>query len=109
MVEARLSDTLLAFRLKRAEQFARQWRTNAKRLQSLAADPRTPGLVRQDALGEARMAVDIVSRRAGELVELALERGYGAWEADPKIAPLLVEIRAVENALSFAIETLSRK
>ncbi len=109
MGEALLNDTILAFRLKRAEQFARQWRVNAKRLQALAADPRTPGTVRQDALTEARMALEIVARRASELTAFALERGYDTWEADPKLAPLLVEIRAVENALSFAADTLSRK
>ena len=103
-----LSETQVVFRLKRAEEFARQWRANAKRLQVLASNPRTPQTVRADALSEARTAADIVGRRAVELAELAKQRGYGAWEADPRVGPIVVEIRAVENALTFAAEALSR-
>lgn len=103
-----LSETMVSFRLKRAEEFARQWRSNAKRLQVLASNPRTPDTVRADALSEARTAADIVGRRAVELAELAKLRGYSAWEADPRIGPIVVEIRAVENALTFAAEALSK-
>ena len=103
-----LSETQVVFRLKRAEEFARQWRANAKRLQVLASNPRTPQTVRADALSEARTAADIVGRRAVELAELAKQRGYGAWEADPRVGPIVVELRAVENALTFAAEALSR-
>jgi hypothetical protein len=103
-----LSETQVVFRLKRAEEFARQWRSNAKRLQILASNPRTPETVRADALSEALTAADIVGRRAAELAELAKQRGYHAWEADPRIGPIVVEIRAVENALTFAAEALSR-
>lgn len=103
-----LSETQVVFRLKRAEEFARQWRSNAKRLQVLASNPRTPETVRADALSEALTAADIVGRRALELAELAKQRGYMAWEADPRIGPVVVEIRAVENALAFAAEALSR-
>ena len=109
MVEATLSDTVMSFRLKRAEEFARQWRSNAKRLQTLASNPKTPALVRNDALSEARTAASIVAARAGELAALAKLRGYSAWEADPKIGPLVVEIRAVESALTFAAEALSKQ
>lgn len=103
-----LSETLVVFRLKRAEEFARQWRSNAKRLQTLASNPRTPETVRIDALSEARTAADIVGRRAAELTELARLRGFQSWEADPRIGPIVVEIRAVENALTFAAEALSK-
>ena len=103
-----LSETQVVFRLKQAEEFARQWRSNAKRLQVLASNPRTPQTVRADALSEARTAADIVGRRAEELAELAKLRGYGAWEADPQVGPIVVEIRAVENALTFAAEALSK-
>jgi hypothetical protein len=103
-----LSETQVSFRLKRAEEFARQWRSNAKRLQTLASNPRTPETVRLDALSEARAAADIVARRASELTELARERGFQTWESDPRIGPIVVEIRAVENALTFAAEALSK-
>jgi len=103
-----LSETVVSFRLKRAEEFARQWRSNAKRLQILAANPRTPKTVRADALSEALTAADIVGKRALELADLAKKRGYNAWEADPRIGPVVVEIRAVENALTFAAEALGR-
>lgn len=103
-----LSETQVVFRLKRAEEFARQWRSNAKRLQTLASNPRTPETVRADALSEARTAADIVGKRATELTELARARGFQAWESDPWIGPIVVEIRAVENALTFAAEALSR-
>jgi hypothetical protein len=103
-----LSETLVVFRLKRAEQFARQWRSNAKRLQTLASNPRTPETVRVDALSEARTAADIVGKRATELAELARQRGFQTWESDPQIGPIVVEIRAVENALTFAADALSR-
>ncbi|MFA6047034.1 MAG: hypothetical protein WC718_18785 [Phycisphaerales bacterium] len=108
MEDGGLSETQVSFRLKRAEEFARQWRSNAKRLQTLAANPRTPETVRIDALSEARTAADIVGKRALELAELAKKRGYVAWEADPRIGPVVVEIRAVENALTFAAEALSK-
>ena len=108
MEDGGLSETQVIFRLKRAEEFARQWRLNAKRLQILAANPRTPATVRADALSEARTAADIVGKRATELAELAKRRGYNAWEADPRVGPIVVEIRAVENALTFAAEALSR-
>ena len=85
MEDGGLSETQVMFRLKRAEEFARQWRSNAKRLQTLASNPRTPETVRIDALSEARTAADIVGRRAIELTELARKRGYVAWEADPRI------------------------
>ena len=106
LVELEPSATMVAFRLKRAEQFARAWRSSAKRLQTLANNPRTPALVRNDALTEAMTAAGIVARRAGELAELAKIRGYTAWEADPQIGPLVVEIRSVETALSFAAAAL---
>lgn len=108
MAEGVLSDTVISFRLKRAEEFARQWRINAKRLQSLANDPQTPESVRADALAEARTAAGIVGQRATDLAELARERGFGTWEADPRVGPMVVEIRAVENALTYAAETLSK-
>jgi len=108
MGDTGLSETVVAFRLKRAEEFARQWRSNAKRLQTLASNPRTPETVRVDALSEARTAADIVGKRALELTELARARGFQAWESDPRIGPIVVEIRAVENALTFAAEALSR-
>jgi hypothetical protein len=103
-----LSETQMLFRLKRAEEFARQWRSNAKRLQILAANPRTPETVRADALSEALTAAGIVGKRAEELAALARQRGYSAWEADPRVGPIVVEIRAVENALTFAAEALSK-
>lgn len=106
MAELEPSATMVAFRLKRAEQFARAWRSSAKRLQTLANNPRTPALVRNDALNEAQTAAAIVAQRAGELAELAKVRGYSAWEADPQIGPLVVEIRSVETALSFVAEAL---
>lgn len=106
LAELEPSATMVAFRLKRAEQFARAWRSNAKRLQTLANNPRTPTLVRNDALTEARTAARIVAQRAGELAELAKLRGYAVWEADPQVGPLVVEIRSVETALSFAAEAL---
>ncbi|MBL8595754.1 MAG: hypothetical protein JNK01_23945 [Devosia sp.] len=108
MGEAALSDTVISFRLKRAEEFARQWKINAKRLQSLANNPQTPDSVRADALGEARTAAGIVGQRATDLTELARQRGFSAWESDPKVAPLVVEIRAVEHALSYAADALSK-
>jgi hypothetical protein len=108
MEDGGLSETVVSFRLKRAEEFARQWRSNAKRLQTLAANPRTPATVRNDALGEARMAAAIVGKRAVELTDLARQRGFTTWEADPRIGPLVVEIRAVENALVFAAEALGK-
>ncbi len=108
MGEAALSDTVISFRLKRAEEFARQWKINARRLQSLANNPQTPSSVRADALGEARTAAGIVGQRAADLTELARQRGYTAWESDPKVAPLVVEIRAVEHALSYAADALSK-
>ncbi len=108
-MEEKLSETVISFRLKRAEEFARQWRSNAKRLQSLASNPKTPTLVRNDALSEARTAASIVAARAAELAALARQRGYAAWEADPRIGPLVVEIRAVESALTFAAEALSKR
>jgi hypothetical protein len=103
-----LTETTVIFRLKRAEEFARQWRLNAKRLQGLASNPRTPQIVREDALSEARTAADIVGRRADELAEMARQRGYNTWEADPRVGPLVVEIRAVENELTFAANALSK-
>jgi len=109
MSEGHLNDTIVAFRLKRAEQFARQWRANARRLQTLANNPRTPPLVRHDALTEAQTAASIVGQRASEVAELALWRGYTAWEADPMVGPLVVEIRSVANALTYAVEALSSK
>jgi len=108
MTEAVLSDTVISFRLKRAEEFARQWRINAKRLQSLANNPQTPDSVRSDALAEARTAAAIVKQRTVDLAELARQRGYTAWESDPKVAPLVVEIRAVEHALTYAADALSK-
>ena len=108
MVETRLSDTVLAFRVKRGEEFARQWRTNARRLQSLASNPTTPASVRTDALAEAREAAAIVAKRASEMADLAKLRGYSTWEADPVMGPLVVEIRAVENALNYAAEALGK-
>jgi hypothetical protein len=108
MGEAALSDTVISFRLKRAEEFARQWKINAKRLQSLANNPQTPDSVRADALGEARTAAGIVGQRATDLTELARQRGFSAWESDPKVAPLVVEIRAVEHALIYAADALSK-
>lgn len=108
MTESDLSPTTITFRIKRAEQFAKSWRNNAKRLQTLASDPRTPKSARDDALKEAQAAAEIVARRAEEMSELARARGFNAWEADPMLGPLVVEIRAVENALNFAAETLSR-
>lgn len=109
MAEAVLSDTVISFRLKRAEEFARQWRINAKRLQTLANSPATTDSVRANALAEARAAAGIVGRRASDLAEMAKQRGYPAWEADPMVGPLVVEIRAVENALTYAVEGLSRE
>ena len=103
-----LSPTTITFRIRRAEQFAKSWRSNAKRLQALASDPRTPKSARDDALKEALAAAEIVARRAGDMAELARARGFNTWEADPLLGPLVVEIRAVENALNFAAETLSR-
>ena len=79
------SDTVISFRLKRAEEFARQWQINAKRLQSLANNPQTPDSVRNDALAEARTAAEIVGQRASELAALAKLRGFAAWESDPKV------------------------
>ena len=108
MGDAVLSDTVISFRLKRAEEFARQWKINAKRLQSLANNPQTPDSVRADALGEARTAAGIVGQRAVDLTELARQRGFSAWESDPRVAPLVVEIRSVEHALSYAAEALSK-
>lgn len=109
MSAGHLNDTIVTFRLKRAEQFARQWRANAKRLQTLANNPRTPPLVRHDALTEATTAASIVGQRANEVAELALWRGYTAWEADPMVGPLVVEIRSVANALTYAVEALSKQ
>lgn len=106
MGEGLPSETILQFRLKRAEQFARQWRTNAKRLATLARTPRTPALVRSDALTEARMAARIVRQRGQELAELSRLRGYSAWQADPMVGPLLVEIQSVEYTLTSAAEQL---
>jgi len=108
MDESGLSETALAFRLKRAEEFARQWRGNAKRLQSLAANPQTSKSMRDNAIVEARLAAEIVARRATELAALAKTRGYLTWEADPKIGPLVVDIRAVENILNYVVETLGK-
>lgn len=108
MIESGPSETALAFRLKRAEEFARQWRTNAKRLQSLAANPQSPPSLRDNALGEAREAAGIVARRAEELSLLTKSRGFLTWEADPRIGPLVVEIRAVENVLNYVVDALSR-
>ncbi len=108
MDETPLTATSIAFRIKRAEQFARAWRSNAQRLQALASDPRTPKLTRDDALHEARTASTIVARRAEEIAGLARTRGYSSWEADPMLGPLVVEIRSVQNALILAAETLSR-
>ena len=108
MGEVQVSDTVVSFRLKRAEEFARQWRVNAKRLQSLANNPQTPDSVRADALSEARSAAEIVGRRADEMAAFAKMRGFGAWESDPLVAPVVVEIRAVENALHYAVETLGK-
>ncbi len=108
MGEGFLSETVVSFRLKRAEEFARQWRVNAKRLQSLANNPRTPQSIRGDALEEARTAADIVKRRAEEMAALARQRGFSAWESDPLVGPLVVEIRAVENALTYAAEALRK-
>ncbi len=108
MGEGPISDTVMSFRVKRAEEFARQWRINAKRLQSLANNPKTPASVRGDALEEARTAADIVKRRAEEMTALARQRGFSAWESDPLVAPLVVEIRAVENALTYAAEALRK-
>ena len=48
MGETGLSATVISFRLKRAEEFARQWRINANRLQSLASNPRTPEALRSN-------------------------------------------------------------
>ena len=106
MGDVQVSDTVLSFRLKRAEEFARQWRINARRLQSLASNPHTPESLRSDALSEARSAAEIVGRRAGEMAEFARSRGFASWEADPLVAPVVVEIRAVENALNHAVEAL---
>lgn len=106
--ETPLSPTAIAFRIKRAEQFAKSWRNNAKRLQALASDPRSPKSAREDALNEARTAAEIVARRAAEMAQLARARGYGTWEADPALGPLIVEICSVENALNFAADTLSK-
>lgn len=108
MGEAQLSDTVISFRVKRAEEFARQWRVNAKRLQSLANNPQTPGSVRADALSEARSAAEIVGKRADEMTAFAKQRGFSAWESDPLVAPVVVEIRAVENALTYAVEALGK-
>lgn len=108
MSEALLNETTLAFRLKRAGEFARQWRSNAKRLQSLASNPNTPPTQRSNALAEAREAAEIVGRRADELSALTRHRGYLNWEADPRISPLVVEIRAVENTLTYAVEALAK-
>lgn len=108
MEEPDLSPTAVTFRIMRAAQFAKSWRNNAKRLQALASDPRTPKSARDDALREARAAAEIVARRGDEMAELARVRGFKTWEADPKLGPLIVEIRAVENALNFAAETLAR-
>lgn len=108
MGEPDLSPTTVTFRIMRAAQFAKSWRNNAKRLQALASDPRTPKSTREDALKEAKAAAEIVARRADEMAELARSRGFNAWEADPQLGPLVVEIRAVENALNFAAETLAR-
>lgn len=108
MGEAQLSDTVVSFRLKRAEEFARQWRVNAKRLQSLANNPKTPDSVRADALSEARSAAEIVRRRAEEMAQFARARGFTTWETDPLVAPVVVEIRAVENALTYAVEALGK-
>jgi hypothetical protein len=108
MGEGALSDTVISFRLKRAEEFARQWRINAKRLQTLANSPQTPDSVRADALAEARTAAGIVGQRAADLAEMAKQRGFGTWESDPMVGPLVVEIRAVENALTYAAEALSK-
>jgi hypothetical protein len=106
MVERPHSSTIVQFRLMRAEQFARQWRANARRLASLAGNPKTPPLVRTDALHEARIAAGIVARRAGELAELSRQRGYRAWQADPQVGPLLVEIESVSNQVRHAVEAL---
>lgn len=103
-----LSDTVISFRVKRAEEFARQWRVNAKRLQSLANNPQTPDSVRADALSEARSAAEIVGKRASEMTDFAKARGFSAWESDPLVAPVVVEIRAVENALTYALEALGK-
>jgi len=103
-----LSNTVVSFRVKRGEEFARQWRINAKRLQSLAGNPTTPVSVRSDALIEARTAAGIVAKRASEMTDLAKQRGYSTWEADPLIGPVVVEIRAVENALRYAADALSK-
>lgn len=108
MNESGLSDTVISFRLKRAEEFARQWRINAKRLQGLANNPQTPGSVRADALTEARTAAEIVGQRADELADLARQRGFTTWEADPKVGPVVVEIRAVENSLVYTADALSK-
>ena len=108
MGEGTLSDTVISFRVKRAEEFARQWRINAKRLQSLANNPQTPDSIRADALAEARTAADIVKRRADEMAAFAKERGFSAWESDPVVAPVVVEIRAVEHALNYAAEALGK-
>lgn len=108
MGEDQLSDTVISFRVKRAEEFARQWRVNARRLQSLANNPQTPNSVRADALSEARSAAEIVAKRAAEMTDFAKARGFTAWESDPLVAPVVVEIRAVENALTYAVEALGK-
>ena len=106
MAEEVITGSVLSFRLARAEQFARQWRSNAKRLATLANNPRTPALVRADALTEARTAAEIVAQRGAELAELARLRGYSAWQADPKVGPVVVEIQSVEHALNHVADTL---
>ena len=108
VTEPELNPTTVAFRLKRAEHFAQAWRMHAKRLQALANNPRTPALVRQEALIEAETAASIVAQRADEMAQMAKARGYPTWEADPKIGPLVVDIRAVENALQFIAEALRK-
>jgi hypothetical protein len=109
VTEPELNPTTVAFRLKRAEHFAQAWRVHAKRLQALANNPRTPQLVRQEAITEAETAAGIVSQRAAEMAQMAKARGYPTWEADPKIGPLVVEIRAVESALQFIAEALRKQ
>lgn len=108
MAALTVPDTIVQFRLKRAEQFAQQWRQNAKRLAALAAQAGTPALVRTDAITEATSASAIVSQRMAELAELTKQRGYSQWQADPVVAPILVEIHALHKALDNVLTALKK-
>ena len=86
-----------------AEELNHRVKNSMATIQSIAHQT----LTHATSLAEARTAAGIVGQRAADLTELARQRGFSAWESDPRVAPLVVEIdSAIAGGTALPLRTL---